>query len=123
MIRTFQLFTIACICSVVGATTLRAQAGRPLRCDPVAKRICSASECRSAPATIWVLLFSDSYMRCDAKGCDKYEAHTTQSGEFVTVEVPGRPLFARIGPGGSFMEVAAFGTDALITHGTCQLYR
>ena len=66
-------------------------------------------------------LSRQTYARCDAKGCDTYDAQYSRSGAYFVVDVPGRGLIAKIATDMSaFLEVATAGTTALVSFGSCQ---
>jgi hypothetical protein len=61
------------------------------------------------------------YSRCDAKGCDDYQAQFTVSEAFINIAVPANGLLAKLtGDGSSFTEVATLGTVVLLSYGTCR---
>ena len=92
-----------------------------LRCTPLTRQICSTAGCRPGPPATYAKLSFErsSYSRCDSKGCDAYPARIVRSGAFVTVEVPGRAMLARLDEGNSFVEVVTLGLDTMISHGSC----
>jgi hypothetical protein len=61
------------------------------------------------------------YSRCDAKGCDDYQAQFTVSGKFINIAVPANGLLAKLtADGSSFTEVATLGTAVLLSFGSCR---
>lgn len=92
-----------------------------LTCHPQTKKLCSSEGCQGAPLSVWSIIdqSSGTYARCDRNGCDTYPAKFTQSGEFLSIEVPGRAMLARVGPANTFLEVVTLGLGAYVTHGTC----
>lgn len=100
---------------------LAATIASSLICQPQTKNMCTVDGCSKSPLGVWSLVdqSSGTYARCDRNGCDTYPAKFTSSGEFLSVEVPGRAMLARIGPTNSFLEVVTLGLGAYITHGTC----
>jgi hypothetical protein len=65
-------------------------------------------------------LTAHRYSRCDSAGCDGYDAKVTQSGAFTIVEVPGRAMFAKIGPEGKATEVVSLMNSVLVSQGACR---
>lgn len=60
------------------------------------------------------------YSRCDAKGCDEYQAEFGVSGVFINIAVPKNGMLAKLSTDGrSFIEVVTLGTDVLISYGSC----
>ena len=62
---------------------------------------------------------SGTYERCDSRGCDAYTASFTKSGAYTIIDLPGRGMFAKMGPGGSATEVVSLGHSVLISQGRC----
>jgi len=61
-----------------------------------------------------------TYSRCDASGCDEYDAVLRSSGIFTLIEVPGRDILAKMSHDGSlFLEVVTLVTDVYVSFGSC----
>jgi hypothetical protein len=61
------------------------------------------------------------YSRCDANGCDDYQAQFNGSGVFINIAVPANGLLAKLtADGSSFTEVATLGTAVLLSFGSCR---
>jgi hypothetical protein len=105
-----------------GATTAAAEV---LECRPIKKAICGIEGCKAIPLGTAFSLYEPSgkYARCDARGCDAYEAEVTQSGVFTVIELRGKGTVAKIGPEvGSYrpwLEVTTAMTDAYVSNGYC----
>jgi hypothetical protein len=69
-----------------------------LKCEIGKKYVCDEGGCKPIPATVWnvVNTLKRTYARCDARGCDTYEARIFQSGIFINIEVPGRSTIAKM---------------------------
>ena len=94
------------------------------RCDLTNKYHCSQKQgCRSIPPKTWAQIDTDkrTYSRCNRLGCDLYDADFNTSGAFVTIEVNGRGLMAKMQlDGSSFVEVATLATDVYTSFGSCR---
>jgi hypothetical protein len=61
------------------------------------------------------------YSRCDAKGCDDFQADFSNSGVFINIALPAKGLLAKLtNDGSSFTEVATLGSIAFISFGSCR---
>lgn len=92
-------------------------------CAISTKYSCGAAGCNQTQVTVQNILdlSRQTYARCDAKGCDTYDAQYSRSGAYFVVDVPGRGLIAKIATDMSaFLEVATAGTTALVSFGSCQ---
>ncbi len=94
-------------------------------CRPIARYVCAADGCVSAPAlvSVWLNFAAGTYARCDAKGCDTYDIERIEAGRVfshVTV-VPGL-LFKVVNDGSAYTEVATAGLVSHVNHGRCGLY-
>lgn len=101
-----------------------ALAEEPMICGFAQKRECApGKECRQLdPEKVFLELDVDRkvYGRCGDDGCDRYAMNV--SGEpqhYRSFEVPGRGLFAKVGPSGDVVEIATIGPVALVAHGQC----
>lgn len=95
----------------------------PLECVIAKKYSCSVMECKAVSATVInrIDLRGRTYARCDARGCDTYDAVVTVAGVMVTIDVPGRGMFARMTADGSeFVEVVSLLTSTLVSYGSCR---
>ena len=84
----------------------------------------SGSGCQAVEPTIVVRLNPNlgTYSRCDAKGCDDYQAQYSSSGMFINIALPERGLLAKMAVDGSyFTEVATLATAVLVTFGSCKI--
>ena len=94
-----------------------------LICRPKASSVCRKSGCQSGnPARIWTEwnAASKTFSRCDAKGCNAYDAEVFESGVFTNVTAAAHGLMIRIAQDGSFMELATEGKVVYVHHGTCR---
>ena len=66
------------------------EAGAGVRCDADAKFSCSPAGCETAApgATARIDPERRVYSRCDARGCDEYDALISRSGDYVNVALP-----------------------------------
>lgn len=85
------------------------------QCDPTAP-------CRPAVNKVWATADATAkrYERCDANGCDSYDAEVSTAGAFTTFDLTGRGVFMKIGPNGLATEVVSLGNSVLVSHGTCR---
>ncbi len=85
---------------------------------------CGPSGCVSRAANVAVRLDLNSaaYDRCSPamKDCDSYGANYQVSGIFLTMTVPGRPVFGRLTADGQYSEDAAFGHSHIVSFGKCE---
>ena len=93
-------------------------------CHMIERSVCEPGRgCKNAelaPMQAKVDLAAQSYERCDAKGCDQYEARVSRSGDFTNIDLPGRAAFARIGPDGLFSEVITLTLMVVVSYGRCR---
>jgi hypothetical protein len=86
-------------------------------CTITEKLQCAQGQgCQSVKNTIIVRIDMERqvYSRCDAKGCDDFQAQFSNSGIFTNIAVPANGLLARLTTdGSSFTEVATLGTAVL----------
>ncbi len=97
--------------------------GAEIRCDISSRFACSPSGCVENTLGVWKLINFDAarFSRCDRNGCDNYSMSQTVSGIFMTIEVPGRAMLAKMTLDGSqYVEVVTLGTDVLVSYGSCQ---
>jgi hypothetical protein len=95
-----------------------------LRCDVSAKFACGPSGCEPNRLGVHniVDLEAKKFARCDSKGCDSYDAVIQRSGVYITVDVPGRGMFAKVSSDGSqFVEVVSLGTSVFASFGSCRI--
>ena len=94
-------------------------------CRPIARYVCGADGCDSAPALVSVKLdfAAGTYGRCDAKGCDTYVIdRTSWGGVFSHVTVTPGLLFKVENDGSAYTEVATAGLVSHVNHGRCEPY-
>ncbi len=94
-------------------------------CRPIARYVCGAGGCVSAPALVSVKLdFAvGTYARCDAKGCDTYDIdRISAGGVFSHVTVAPGLLFKVENDGSAYTEVATAGLVSHVNHGRCEPY-
>ena len=94
-------------------------------CRPIARYVCGADGCDSAPALVSVKLdfAASTYARCDAKGCDTYVIdRTSWGGVFSHVTVTPGLLFKVENDGSAYTEVATAGLVSHVNHGRCEPY-
>jgi hypothetical protein len=61
------------------------------------------------------------YSRCDAKGCDDFQADFSNSGIFINIAMPANGLLAKLTKDGSnFTEVATLESIAFVSFGSCR---
>ena len=88
----------------------------PCSCDP-------AGGCKKLQSGVWNVLdvTRQTYARCDARGCDTYDASFSPSGAFIVIDVPSRGMVAKVAADkSSFVEVATLGMMALNSFGICE---
>ena len=94
-----------------------------LRCEIAAKHYCTADRgcsATSTPVFNRIDIGRGTYARCDANGCDEYDAVLSSSGKFTLIEVPGRDILAKMSRDGSmFLEVVTLATDVYVSFGSC----
>lgn len=95
-----------------------------LRCEISSKYRCDAgSGCQKTGMTIWniVDLTRQTISRCDAKGCDTYQAQFAISGAFINIAVPANGMLAKLSSDGTmFLETATQMNAALVSFGSCR---
>ncbi len=115
--------TVSALIAAALAAVAAPAVAQAIVCTPAEKHFCQpGSGCQPAQLGSWLALdpAKKSYERCDAKGCDKYQADVSTSGAYLTLELPGRAAFARIGAGGEFVETASLGLATVISFGSCR---
>ena len=93
------------------------------RCTFDQRETCSPDTgCEAVAPSTWVEvnLEAQTYARCDAKGCDPYDAVVTRSGIWRIVEVPGHATFAKIADDGLIVDVASLNRTVLVSYGKCE---
>ena len=94
-------------------------------CQVSAKFSCAQTGCLEARLKAWKVIdmSGQTYSRCDSRGCDKYDARFSRSGDFTVIDIPGHGVTAKLAANMSaFLEVATIGTtDVLVSFGACQL--
>jgi hypothetical protein len=96
-------------------------------CNAAEKQLCSPGKgCQAGIVTVYSTFEATApgkarYSRCDRNGCDEFEANTYNSGVFLLIELPGRAVFAKVGPDGSWTEVVSLGHELIVTHGRCAI--
>ena len=102
-----------------------------LLCFPTSRFDCGGGTCTpAAPATYFFVDYgteSRTYFRCDAKGCDPYPVKVNPSGEFTQfVPSQGQAMLFKVATGdvlgnkGEFVDIATFGTGAIVSTGKCE---
>jgi hypothetical protein len=93
-----------------------------LECWFTAASWCGSDGCSAADSQTWVRWTPDTktYERCEARGCDRYEAMVTYSGAFATIILPENALLARLTKPGRIVEVTMSMDSGLIRHGLCK---
>jgi hypothetical protein len=111
---------------LVGLTALLCSAStsfaQTIRCDITTKFACGSAGCQANKLGVFNRIDFDSrkFSRCDARGCDDYDAIIQRSGEFILIDVTGRGMFAKLSADGSeFVEVTSLGISILASFGTC----
>jgi hypothetical protein len=103
-------------CSPVFATTLR--------CEIDARQQCQqAKGCTTAPAMGFnmVDISGNKYSRCDSQGCDTYEAISTMSGAYLSMEVSGRGMLAKLELETlRFLEIVTLAEVVYVSWGLCE---
>jgi len=105
-----------------------------LSCFPTSRFDCGGGSCVAvAPATYYFVDYgteSGTYFRCDAKGCDPYPVKVNPSGEFTQfIPSQGQAMLFKVATGdflgnkGDFVDIATFGTGAIISSGKCEITR
>lgn len=101
-----------------------AHAAGELTCTISEKVRCSQGQgCHPVEATIIVRLNPEqqTYSRCDAKGCDDFQAQFGVSGNFLNIALPQNGMLAKVsGDLLSVMEVVTLGADVLVSYGSCK---
>ncbi len=114
--------SIFAIIAAIFATVSFADA-QNLRCKITAKHYCTADRgCSTTSAAVFNRIDVDrgTYARCDANGCDEYDAVLSPSGVFTLIEVPGKDILAKMSRDGSmFLEVVTLATDVYVSFGSC----
>jgi hypothetical protein len=99
-------------------------AAEPMTCRITTKHSCDpAGGCKKIPPGVWNVLDAarQTYARCDARGCDTYDASFSPSGAFIVIDVPSRGMVAKVAADkSSFLEVATLGMTALNSFGSCE---
>ena len=99
-------------------------AAETMTCRITAKHSCEpATECKKIQPGVWNVLdvAKQTYARCDARGCDSYDASFSPSGAFIVIDVPSRGMVAKVAADkSSFLEVATLGMTALNSFGSCE---
>ncbi|HYE38199.1 hypothetical protein [Methylocaldum sp.] len=106
------------------ALASRARAEDLVVCTPVTKYLCSPQhECRAIPTSgsySALNVQGGVYFRCDAKGCDGYDATITRSGSYLTIDVPGRGVVAKVADDlTTYSEAATLLDSVYVSLGTC----
>ncbi len=95
-----------------------------LKCEFKQKQQCVAdAACWKVKPTLTAIVDTDAkrYTRCDESGCDAFDATFSGDGaKYLTIELPGRGAFAKVGPTGDILEVVSLGSAALVSHGSCK---
>ncbi len=119
-----RILTVAIAASFLAVSSTQAPAlATEFRCDIVTKYASSAKGCEPNDLSIWNLVDLDAkrFSRRDRNGCDSYHAKITVSGLFYTIEALGHGTIAKMTlDGSSFLEVATWGTVALVSFGACE---
>ena len=93
-------------------------------CAITEKLQCAPGEgCQPIQNTIIIRINSEQhiYSRCNANGCNDYQAEFNTSGIFINIAVPSNGLLAKLTiDGSSFTEVATLATAVLLSFGTCR---
>jgi len=110
------LITIWTISNPANAQTVRCDIGTKFACI-------AASGCNDNPPGVWNVIdfTTNSFSRCDKNGCDTYEMSPTRSGLYISIDVPGHGMFAKMSADGSqYTEAVSLGTDVLVSFGSCR---
>lgn len=96
----------------------------PMRCDFTEKYQCNpGSGCQPNVLGVWVVVDLDSklYQRCDRNGCDTYDAVVSdRKGAFITIDLPARGVFMKIGQDSRATEVVSLGNSVIVSQGVCR---
>lgn len=97
---------------------------RSLECRPSTAQVCSPSGCESqrAQTSVFTRLSPSTglYERCDARGCDSYQATVTLSGAFASFVLPNNHSFARVTGQDGYYEVLSQLDTVIIYWGQCR---
>ena len=108
----------------LGAAVGSASAEAAVTCSIAEKSQCQAGTgCSAVQPTIVIRLdmATNSYSRCDAKGCDDFVAQYSQSGNYINIALPERGMMAKLSmDGSSFTEVATLAGVVLVSFGSCK---
>jgi len=96
-----------------------------LACFPLGQLVCGDGACESGPAKVFALLATKpavALSRCDAAGCDTYEAVASASGAFVNVQPQApRGMLLKVDLGKMrYVEVTTLETRVLVNYGSCR---
>lgn len=112
-------------CAVAVLLVLKAvpATAEQLICRVHLKQLCERdTECRRVEPNTWYPIDTvrGTVSRCDAGGCDTYQAAASPSGVFINLDVPGRGMILKIASdGSSFVEVATLGLSVFVSFGAC----
>lgn len=110
------------LCALATAAPTVAYA-RTSECRWTEKHSCSPGKgCQPSTLGVWATidLQAKRYQRCDRNGCDTHDAIVTVGpGAFTFVDLPGRGMMLKLGPGGAATEVVSLGNTVLVSQGRC----
>jgi hypothetical protein len=92
-------------------------------CTFTERQVCDAQGCRAAPPVGRTILWpgGNVYSRCSNDlDCDAYPARFSSAGGFLSVEVPGHSVFAKVATDLRVTDVAASGHQKFISRGQCE---
>ena len=106
---------IAVLPSGAPSATVQCQFSEKVQCD-------RGTPCKALKPSVSVKInfAAKQYSRCDKAGCDNYNAVISQSGAYKIIEIPGRAMFAKIGPNGISTEVVSIMNSVLVSQGVCK---
>lgn len=115
--------TLIAVIVLLNISTIQAaESPERLTCIPEQKFLCSSSGCKNIPAKVNALLDleTQTYSRCDTKGCDKYMASMSIGGIYLNVTVPGKSVVAKVEiPTLEYFETVSSGLAVATSFGKC----
>jgi len=86
----FAMIFCALLASPAAAETMTCRITAKHSCEP-------ATGCKKLQPGVWNVLdvTRQTYARCDARGCDTYDASFSPSGAFIVIDVPSRGMVTK----------------------------
>lgn len=96
-------------------------------CIPVKKFICNLGTCEENRPNVFTFINDDAVpptiSRCDAQGCDTYEAEVMVSGNYKNIQsTEPRGFFLKMSYDtidSKYLEIATIGLETFMTYGYC----